>query len=167
MSLIDLVPFFDDNELEPGFNTEQIDQFFETFKTDFISNPLMVNGKKIKFIGKVSKIKEYSKYPETFIHIITRSLTNERIYDSRRANRIHWIKPILLSHPCNDVKFYRWKDDDRICKDHYWFFAKDFMVVLKDVSQDLQIVTAFCVDKSQKATFYERFRDFQQGNGNC
>lgn len=98
---------------------------------------------------------------------LTRSLTRERIYDCNRANRIHWIKPILLSHPCNDIKYYKWHDDDGVCKDHYWFYAKDFMVVLKDLSQDTQIVTAFCVDKSQKLTLYERFRDYQQGNGNC
>jgi hypothetical protein len=41
------------------------------------------------------------------------------------------------------------------------------MVVLKDVGANCQIVTAFCVDGDQKLKFYERYKDYQDGNGTC
>lgn len=168
MSLIDLAPFFnEDGELSESSDWAQIDRFWVEFKRDFIDNPFLVNGKAIRVIMKPPRIREFKEYPETFVHIITRSLTNERIYDAKRGNRVHWIKPILLAHPSHDIKYYKWMDSDGICREHYWLFAKDFMVVLKEVSKDLHVVTAFCVDGSQKATFYERFKDYNDGNGNC
>ena len=126
-----------------------------------------MNSKNILIIRAPSKIKQYDQYAETFVHIITRSVTEGRIYDCNRANRIHWIKPILLAHPCNEIKYYKWRDEKGICKEHFWYYAQDFMVVLKDLKADLQIITAFCVDKLDKLRFYERYVNYREGNGNC
>ncbi|WP_025146588.1 hypothetical protein [Pedobacter jeongneungensis] len=85
------------------------------------------------------------------------------MYDCQRANRVHWIKPILQAHPCKDILYYRWKDEKGVCKHHYWAFSLDFMIVTVDVKPDEQIVTTFCVDKDSKAEFYTRFKDFEEG----
>lgn len=167
MSLQDLALAIKQEELDQNINADQIDLFYENFKKDFIAEQFKINNKKIWVFEGVSKINQYSKYAETFVHIITRELSGGRVYDCNRANRIHWIKPILLAHPCNDIKYYKWKDEKGICKEHYWFYAKDFMVVLKDFKEDVQIVTAFCVDQQEKLRFYERFVDYRDGNGTC
>lgn len=31
----------------------------------------------------------------------------------------------------------------------------DFLMILKDEANDIQIVTAFCVDKNKKLTYYQ------------
>jgi len=41
------------------------------------------------------------------------------------------------------------------------------MVILKEVRPDLMIVTAFCVDKDEKAGYFERYKNYKEGNGNC
>jgi hypothetical protein len=168
-SLNELEPLLPDSILSSEVKMDQIDIFFNAFTTDFINSTFMLNGKKIKIFNQKPNQKEFNKYTETFYHIITRktNIYNHRLYDCNRANRIHWIKPILQSHPCEEIKYYKWKDKDGICKEHFWLYSKNFMVVLKNISSDLQIVTAFCVDKDEQITFYERFIDFRDNLTNC
>ena len=165
MAINKLKPYFDESELDSSFNKNQVDQLYEVFKEHFVFDPFTVGGKKIKIIHQKSRIEQYADYSETFTHIITRKAYTfgNRIYLSDRANRIHWIKPILQSPPCKDIFYYRWKDDDGVCKHHYWLFDLDYMVVTVDVKPDLRIVTAFCVDKDEKKKFYERFKNFREG----
>jgi hypothetical protein len=49
---------------------------------------------------------------------------------------------------------------DRVCKEHFWYFAKDFMVIIKTVEPNLRIVTAFCVDETQKLTYYDKYKKY-------
>jgi hypothetical protein len=163
-----LKPLFEDDIIivDTDDAKDQIKIFYDHFVNDFITNPFLVKGKRIKLYLQNSKIKKFNEYPETFVHIITREikLRNERFYECNRANRIHWIKPILLAQPCRDILYYRWKDEKGVIKDHYWYFSKDFMVVLKEYEPEMQIVTAFCVDdKIEKARFYERYCNYKEG----
>lgn len=169
MSLMGLKELFEEDELSSGFDEAQIDKFYEKFCEDFLNGSFEVNGKVVKIYPQKSKIKQYAKYCESFVHIISRSyLSSEgRIYVAQRANRVHWIKPILLGHPCDEIFYYKWVDDQNVCKEHFWFFKKDFMVVLKDIGKNVQIVTAFCVDKDEKFKFYERYTDYKEGKGTC
>lgn len=169
INLNDLKPLFDDGELDQNINNEQIKRFYEQFAEDFINYPFNVNGKKIKIDKRSPRDKNFANYCETFFHILTRKnhFYNDRIYECNRANRCHWIKPILLSHPSNVILYYKWKDSQGVCKEHYWLMSKKFMVVLKDISADVQIVTAFCVDDDEKLKYYERYKAYLEGNSTC
>lgn len=167
MHILSLKPTYSDDELVKEFNAEQIAKFYEIFTKEFMDDTVIVHGKKIKIAPVNSRIQEFKEYNETFVHIITRDTSHGRIYTAERANRVHWIKPILENSESKAIIYYKWKDDRGICKEHFWFFKRDFMVVLKPLSSDLMIVTAFCVDDDEKAKFHERFKDFQDGNGTC
>lgn len=167
MHILSLKPTYSDDELIKEFNSEQIDKFYELFTHDFIENTVIIRGKKIRITPVNSKVQEFSIYKETFVHIITRETSHGRIYTAERANRVHWIKPILENSESKSIFYYKWKDDKGICKEHFWFFKRDFMVVLKPFSSDLMIVTAFCVDEDDKIRFFERYNDFKDGNGTC
>jgi hypothetical protein len=167
MHLLALKPTYNDTDLEIGFNIKQIDEFYEIFTKEFIDQTLIVQGRKVKIAPVNSKIQEFGKYNESFVHVITRDTSHGRIYTAARANRIHWIKPILENSSSKLIFYYKWKDDKGVCKEHFWFFKKDFMVVLKPVSSDLMIVTAFCVDSNEKNKFFERYKDFEDGNKTC
>jgi hypothetical protein len=167
MNLLSLKPIFSEEELRKEFNREQIDVFYDLFTNDFITNTVLIRGKKIKIAPVNSKVIEFKEYNETFYHIVTRDTSQDRIYNADRANRIHWIKPILENSDSKSILYYKWKDDKNICKEHFWFFKRDFMVVLKPLSIDLMIVTAFCVDLEDKDTFFERYKDYSDGNGTC
>jgi hypothetical protein len=162
-----LTPLFSDEALIREFSLEQVATFYDKFKDDFINSPFEVDGKPIKIVEHGSKIQEYSHLCETFTHIITRGSTKNRLYDCERANRAHWIKPILQNNNQKEVLYYRWLDGDGTCKHHYWLISKSFMVVLKTIGNFQQIVTAFCVDNDQKLIYYERFMDFRDGKGSC
>lgn len=164
MAINKLKPYFNDEVLDSSFNKQQLDELYEVFKQDFVFDPFTVDGKKIKIIHSKSIITQYSDYSETFAHIVSRETYtyNARLYECKRANRIHWIKPILLAHPAKDIFYYRYNDKGA-CRHHYWYFEKDFMVVTQDIKPDLRIVTAFCVDADQKKRFYERYSDFKDG----
>ena len=167
MDLYALAPWF--NPISDGVNHDQLRILHTKFIDDFVKNPFTVEGKKIRIIERAAKVTEYSQYCETFFHLITRKseIANARLYTSERANRIHWIKPILLSHPSNQVKYFKWRDDKGLCKEHYWFFQGDFIVVTRDLAPDVRIVTAFCVDEDSKPTYWERFADYRDKRFDC
>lgn len=164
-----LKPLFSDEELSDQFTKEQVDVFYNIYLQDFVTNPLIINGKQIRVETRSPKPKEFSGYQETFFHIVTRKvhLAKARFYECKRANRIHWIKPILLNHPCEDILYYLWRDNNGVCKEHYWYFKESFMVVLVNIEPDKQIVTSFCVDDNEKLGYYAKYKDFIEGRCDC
>jgi len=83
------------------------------------------------------------------------------LFDKYRANRIHWVKQILTQKDSPKIKYFE-KIDQGYLKRHYWFEEKDFVVILKPVSDTLMIVTAFYVEKLKKDDFqwdYEKYRE--------
>jgi len=164
IQLEDLETLYDDNlPLEPDEDLK--DELFEVFKTDFIDNPFLVDTSKVKIIHAKSKLPGFTKYPETFVHIITRksTISEKRSFEPERANRIHWIKPILLQKADNRVKFFKFTDEDGVLKDHYWFQEMDFMIVLKPISKDVLIITAFCVDILDRNKYKNRYMEYRKG----
>ncbi len=170
MSLKDLKPLFDDDTLSKiQDDDELIKKCYPYYVEDFVTNPFQLGEKKIKIISKKSTIPGLTEYPETFAHIVTREYKSqkERFFIQDRAIRVHWVKPILLAHPCNEIKYFKWKDEKEVCKEYFWYFAKDYMVILKNVSTDVQIVTAFCVDSDEKTKFHEWYTLYNEGKSEC
>ncbi|MCX6326445.1 MAG: hypothetical protein NT144_07325 [Bacteroidia bacterium] len=165
-----LKPLFDDNELITVFDPEndQIKLFYDYYMEDFVENPLLVRGKNVTVFTKNSKIMLFKDFQESFVHLITREVKsiNQRFYEGIRANRIHWIKPILEAYPNKQILYYKWEDERRVLKDHFWLFDKNFMVVLKEYKPNFQIITAFCVDEDMKLTFFERYKEYNLMSGN-
>lgn len=161
IELDDLEPLFDEMPIEPS--AEIKDQLFAIFKTDFIDNPLLVRGQCVKIISHHSNMPGFRQYPETFVHVITRKskLSGKRSFDRERANRIHWIKNILLQSTDPRIKFFKFKDEQNILKDHYWFEDLDFMIVLKPVSPETMLISAFCVDNDDRRIFRGRYKDYR------
>ena len=147
------------SDLKSEVDHAQLSAFYGRFREDFIDNPFTVQGKEILVDHRVPKDKEYERYCATFYHLITRkfNIKGVRLYECERANRIHWIRPILLARPGNKILYYKWKDSGGICKTHFWYRDKKFMVVLKDLGDNSQIVTAFCVDPDKEEKYFERF----------
>ena len=167
MSLNTLRPWFD--EINDPADHTQLVELHDILIDDFITNPFTLGGKIIKIDHWETKVAQYRPFCETFFHLITRKseFGNARFFTPERANRIHWIKPILLSHPTKQITYFKWKDQRGICKEHFWLFSKNFMVVTRDIGQDMKIVTAFCVDKDLKQGYHERYSDYREGKSDC
>lgn len=169
MAVQELKPLFTSGELAKASREEIIEKCFQHYHEDFGKEPVMVKGKRVKVISSLSGIPGFEKYPETFAHIATREIKSqrERFFEVERAIRVNWIKPILTSNPTKAILYFKWKDERNLCKEYYWFFSGKFMVVVKEVSPDLQIVTAFCVDKEEEIKYFEWYNDYKDGKSNC
>lgn len=161
INLDDLEDLFDDlDEVSP--TAAQLTTMHEIYRDDFFHDYVEVDGKEITVKHQKSWLKGFEGYPETFVHLLTRETVKgkPRVFDKPRANRIHWVKQILLQKDNPKIKYFE-KVDLGYLKKHYWFEEKDFVVILKPVSDTLTIVTAFYVEKLKKDDFewdYEKYR---------
>ncbi len=157
--LADLIANLDDQ----GLIQDQLDQIYSVFRQHFEIDGVLVDGSRLKIYLKKSNISQFRNKPETFVHIVTRDAKGSgyRSFDKARANKIHWIKPILVN--CIDSRihvFDRSHDKTGKPQRYFWFKNKDFVVILRNYHQDNFLVTAFCVDP-MTARKYQKWH--QQG----
>jgi len=147
---------------------DKIDELYAIFQRDFFDSPFTINGKdlKIKIFPYVNHIKDglpeyFCGYYEKFVHIITREIKGklkispkQRKFKADRANRIHWIRPIL--EHSNDVRItnFSFQESDGTLREYFWYKEKQFMVVLEEINPNYHLITGFCVDK-HNITYYE------------
>lgn len=165
-----LKPFFTEAQLFSKSEEDLKKDFYSVFTTDFITTPFLVNGKAIKLAPTNSDIPGFETYNETYAHIVTRELKSqrERFFDLCRANRIHWVKVILTSHPSADIRFFKWKDERGVCKQYFWYYEHNFIVVLKNISDKVSIVTAFCIDgEEERLQYRDWFDQYESGKSGC
>ena len=153
---------FEDLDLDNPTDGE-LDEMLAIFYNDFVDNVFQIKGCNVKVILQKSWHKDFRGLPETFVHLITRDnkYKNQREFDCERANRIHWVKEVLLNHTSPRVKYFEYADGKEIVKHHYWLEEKNFMVVLKPTQPDLMVVTAFCIDDFERARYRKRFNVYR------
>ena len=103
-----LKPYFADGVAET--EQEKMDELYAIFHRDFFENTVIIDGIPLKvkpYLYKNSKKDnlpvDFERYYEKFVHVITRTIkggrykTSGKIREFReeRANRVHWIRPIL------------------------------------------------------------------------
>lgn len=162
IDLDDLEDLFDDLD-EVSLTEQQKKAMYDIYRDDFFHDYVEVDGKEITVKNQKSWVKGFEGYPETFVHLVTREPLKgkPREFDKLRANKIHWVKQILLQKDNPKIKYFE-KVDQGYLKRHYWFEEKDFVVILKPVSETLLIVTAFYVEALKKQDFewdYNKYRE--------
>ena len=165
--LDNLEPFFEDKELsfDPEVNEQQLNELHSIFKNDFITNPFQFDSSTvlIKEVNSEHKGQPdfFKNYLHDFVHCITRKndLTNRRQLEPMRANRIHWIKPILLNSSDKRIKYYKFTENDGKVRDYFWYEEKEYVVILEKKSNDYWLVTGHCVDDKMKhSRRYQKYR---------
>lgn len=155
MDLIDLDDLINNLGIEP--TDKQIDLLFATFKKDFIDHSISINGLKVKVILKNSKVNGYERFPETFVHLITRkSQSNKRVFDRNRANKIHWVRCILENRNEEEIIYFEYPEDDGSVRDYYWYQDGDFLVIMEKITPDYLIITSFHIDNRKNQEFFEK-----------
>lgn len=157
-----LTPYFD--SLTEN-DEEKIDELHAIFQDHFLDNIFFKVNKRVVVKRhfyrheKDGLPEHFSRYFEKFVHIVSRTIDNKkgqkkREFRAERANRIHWIKPIL--ELCDDPRItcFRNREADQSIREYFWFREKGFMVVLEEVLPDYVMITCFCVDK-KNVKYYE------------
>ena len=163
-----LEPFFEEDvRFTPENEEELITQLHDIFINDFITHPFQVGGATVLIKNEFSRHKGlpdfFSYYRHDFVHCITRKsdYTNRRVFEPERANRIHWIKPILLNHDEHCIKCYKFTESDGKIRDYFWYEDKKYIVILERVSADYWLISGHCVDDEQKHR--RRFQKYHFG----
>lgn len=161
-NLADLLTDLDDQ----GLNQYQLDQIYAVFHQHFLVDGVLIDQVRLKIYVQKSRIPQFKNKPETFVHIVTRDANKigHRAFDKARANKVHWIKPILVN--CIDARilvFDRQHDKTGKPQRYFWFKDKDFVVILRNYHKDNFLVTAFCVEP-MKASQFQRWH--RQGGCN-
>ena len=103
----------------------------------------------------------FSRYYEKFVHIITRKSDNKkgskkREFIEERANRVHWMKPILENYTDNRISCFQSVENNGAIRDYFWFKAKKYIVILEEVIPDYILITGFCVDNKNKSYYLRK-----------
>lgn len=162
-SLDDLEDLFEDLSID-GPDKAQMFTMYGHYLNDIVKNPLVINGITLTFNTNASRHPICKGKHQCFEHIITRESkhSGKRNFDRERANKIHWIKPILENVNDPRIKYFEAINDDNENQQFYWYEEMNFVVILRELNPNLLLITSFSVDKEERYGFkkkYEAYRD--------
>lgn len=129
------------SKLEPYFadglfvnDIDKVKVLHNIFEKDFFTDGVTIDGEKLKV--KPYKYRgrdkdrlpiDYELFYEKFVHIITRSVkastwktaSSIREFRPERANRVHWIKPILENWQDKRITRFRNIENDGSIRDYF------------------------------------------------
>lgn len=154
MDLFDLDDYIANLGIDP--TAEQLGELYQLFKADFIDEEFYIDGCKVKIDVRNSKEEGFEDYPHTFVKIITRGDKGKRNFDKKRANKIHWIKPILENRNTEDIICFQFLEGDGSVRDYFWFKEGFFLVIMEKITPDYIIVSCFHIDNEKNQKYYEK-----------
>jgi len=164
MSLDELDDLFDLAKLGIDAPTnDQLYQMYGIFLNDFVTNKMTIQGKQLMVnMGKSNHLL-FKRKSETFVHLVTREnkYTGKRVFDRERANRIHWIRPILENVSDNRILFFEKVNDKGINQLYYWYKERDFIIIIREIKPALLLITSFCVDVTKKNMYTSWYRQYK------
>lgn len=163
MELYELDDLINGLTLEPTLS--QLNNLLEVFTRDFLEKDFYINGIKVKVINKNSNVKGFERYPETFVHLITRKgESGKRLFDRHRANKIHWIKCILENRKEDEITFFQYPEDNGKIRDYYWYKDGNFLVIMEKITPDYIVVTSFYIDNKRNVMYFEKKEKWYRNN---
>ena len=159
--LDELDDMFDNLSID-GPDDNQLYQMYGVFLNDLTKNPMVINGKKL-MVNRSKSINPICRGKmQGFEHIITREnkLNGKREFDRERANKIHWIKPIIEN--CGDarIKYFEAINDEGFNQQFYWYEEKGFIVIIREKNPNLILITSFFVDRGYGAKYRKMYNEF-------
>jgi hypothetical protein len=85
-------------------------------------------------------------------------MPKQRVFKEERANRIHWLKPILQHWKDPRITFFTFVEADGTARDYFWYKAKAYMVIMEEVTPDYVLITGFCVDRKEENYYDLKYR---------
>jgi hypothetical protein len=147
--------------LPPLFNVspwhhDTYELLYQIFHKDFVVN-------KTKFLGKkilVSKQKDEEK-ELTFWHITSRKdeVSKERFPDTRRCERLPWLKPMLEGSPHPDVLCWENIEGSGRIRVYVWLKDYDYVAIMEKTKNGLLIlITAYWIEyENEKRKFMKKY----------
>lgn len=159
--LEELEDMFDDLSID-GPNNNQLSQMYGTFLSDLVNNPITINGKNLQVNTNKSTHPICKNKMQGFEHIVTRESKHKKLrdFDRERANKIHWIKPIIENVADVRIKYFEAVNDNGFNQQHYWYEEKGFIVIIREINPDLMLITSFSVDSGFEAKYRKMYNEY-------
>lgn len=150
---------------------EKVKVMHDIFYTDFFICGVYVDGVKVKVkpykytnSSKDGLSMAYEMFTEKFVHIITRTVkasnwkmsTKIREFREERANRIHWIRPILENCADSRITRFKYMEADGREREYFWYRAKQYIVILEH-NRSFDLITGFCVDAENQPYYQKKY----------
>lgn len=147
-----------------GPDSEQMYALYGVFKKDMIDEPIFINNIQVAYDKRKSKHPLFKGKPVGFEHICTRESkhSQKRYFDPERTNKIHWIKPVIHFKEDTRVRYFERLHYNGKNQQYYWLHEKDYVVIIREITTNLQLVTAFKVDELEKPRFNNWYNDYQE-----
>lgn len=161
--LSELSDMFDDLSVD-GPTSGHLYKMYGVFLNDIKNNPICIKGKTLTFDRTISKHPVCRGKFVGFEHIITRKseYKEKRYFDRERANKIHWIRPIIENVSDARIKYFERINEDGFNQQFYWYEAKSFLIIVREVNPELFLITSFSVDEIEKPkfrTWYDEYKN--------
>src|SRR5690554_4311736 len=158
----ELEDMFDFLSIE-GPNSDEMYEMYGKFLNDFISNPIIIDDEKLKVNTSKSRNPICKNKMMGFEHIITREskLSGKRVFDRQRANKIHWIKPIIENKNDFRIKYFEAINDKGYNQLYYWYEEKGFIVIIREINPHLLLITSFTIDKGMERKFKKMYNEYR------
>lgn len=82
-----------------------------------------------------------------------------RKFNSERAVRVHWIKPILENASDKRITRFRYIENTGREREYFWYRDKGYMVVVEYINPNFALITGFCVDQSNHAYYMRKLQN--------
>jgi hypothetical protein len=159
-SLDDLEDLFEDLSID-GPDRAQMFTMYGHYLNDIVKTPIVIKGIVLTFNKNASRHPICKGKHQCFEHIITREskLSGKRNFDHERANKIHWIRPILENVTDPRIKYFEAINDDGENQLFYWYEEMNFIVILREITPNLLLITSFSIDKEERYGFKKKYED--------
>jgi len=157
-----------DDLFEDGFvgnpTKDQMFQLYGVFLKDIVNNPIVINGVELIYNKNKSRHPLCKGKMQAFEHIITREnkYKGRREFDAERANKIHWIRPILENRSDPRIKYFERINDDGHNQQFYWYEEKSFIIIIREIKPDYFLITSFSVDTFEKPKYKRYYDEYRQ-----
>lgn len=145
-------------------NSSQLNRLYQLYLDDVCN--IVFNGEKLKVNKNKTRHPICKGKQLTFEHLITRKseYSGKRYFDRERANRIHWIKPIIENYKDIRIKYFTEHNNKKELQHFFYYEDKDFIIIIRELSNGLMIVTAYYVDEGRKRGFMKKYYTYKEKN---
>lgn len=142
----------------------QLDELYRIYLKDVCN--ITFRNEKIKVNTNKSRHPICRGKHKTFEHLITRKskYSGKRNFDRDRTNRIHWIKPIIENYKDVRIKYFAELNHNNQLQHFFFYEEKDFITIIRELSNGLIIVTAYFVDTMRKRGFMKKYYAYKKEN---
>ncbi len=152
-------------------------ELYKIFRKMFFIDKIYFNGLPIK----VKTSPKYLEYETSFVHLICKTESanpkdvNDREPDFRRAERLHWIKPIIEHYPCSEkcidcdgLLLYEefFNGNENRVRTKIFFPKEQYIIILERRKTYYQLITAFYIEKGFNdiniKKYYKKYNEYKR-----